>query len=478
MEPYKLRESLLRAIERSEKLYRDLTKLLGENKVSNRAADLLVYSHDYAPINLHRLLNLDLDTLPHVVVWPESVEDVVKVVRYAYENRVPIYPYGGGSGVLRGFAPERGGIVVDMKRMRSIELDEHNLMVTAEAGINGAILEQYLNYRGYTLGHIPQSFYESTVGGWIATKATGQFSTKYGGIEDMLVGIEVVVPPGKVVRLGPQPRTATGPDIGRLFVGSEGVFGIVTKATLRIWPYPEKRVKLSFATSSFEEALEYVRLILRAGARPAVIRVYDWIETLRHFYWIKGIKGKSITIMIIEGNSRIVDAEVDIVRSIFRGEELGEEPVDHWLKTRFIVKEASEYAPLGFVFDTIEVAAPWSRVAALYREVVEAMKSIEGTLVASAHASHFYPQGACLYFTFGGLPPSGTTPYEYHRRVWEAVMKAVLKVGGTISHHHGIGRVRAPWLAAEIGAAGFELLKKVKSAIDERNIMNPGNMGL
>lgn len=472
-----LNSKLAKSLSSSGRIYKDLVKLLGADKVSNRSVDILIYSHDYAPINLHRLLNLELDALPYVIAWPESVDDVIEVIRYAYANDVPIYPYGGGSGVLRGFAPERGGIVIDLKRMRSIELDEENLMVTAEAGVNGMLLEEYLNYRGYTLGHIPQSLYESTVGGWVATKATGQFSTKYGGIEDMLLGIEVVVPPGKIISLKPHPRTATGPDLRRLFIGSEGIYGIITKATLKVCPYPEKRVKLSFATETFEEALNYVRHILRAGASPAVIRVYDRIETLRHFYWIGGIKGKSVTIFIVEGNSRIVDAEASIIKEIFKGKELDEEPVNHWLRTRFIVKEASEYAPLGFVFDTIEVAASWSKVIRLYHEVIKAMNEVKGTLVASAHASHFYPQGACLYFTFGGLPPTGISPYEYHSKVWAAAMEAVLRVGGTISHHHGIGRVRAPWLKKELGDEAYELLKKLKKVVDERGIMNPSNMG-
>lgn len=473
-----LREILVRAVESSKRIHRDLVKLLGDDKVSNIVTDLAVYSHDYTPINLHKILNLDLETIPCVVVWPESVQDVVEIVKYAYENHVPIYPYGGGSGVLRGFAPEHCGIVVDMKRMQSISLNEYDLTVAADAGVYGVILEQYLNYKGYTLGHIPQSLYESTVGGWIATRATGQFSTKYGGIEDLLLGIEVVVPPGRIVKLEPHPRTATGPDLRRLFIGSEGVLGIVTKATLKIAQFPEKRVKLSFATKTFEEALEYTRLIIRRGVRPAVVRIYDRIETLRHFYWIRDVKDEPITIMVIEGPSSLVDAEADIVRGTFKGRELGEEPVDYWLRTRFVVKEASEYAALGFVFDTIEVAALWSRVVPLYREVIEAMKRVDGTLVASAHASHFYPQGACLYFTFGGLPRAGTTPYEYHRKVWEAAMDAVIRVGGTISHHHGVGRIRAPWLKAEIGDAGLELLQKLKRAIDDRGIMNPGNMGL
>ena len=473
----KLSNKLAKTLSSSGKIYEDLVKLLGINKVSNSPVNILIYSHDYTPINLHRLLNLELDTLPYVIVWPESIDDVVEVVEYAYINNIPVYPYGGGSGVLRGFAPERGGIVIDLKRMKSIELDEENLMVTAEAGVNGMLLEDYLNYRGYILGHIPQSLYESTVGGWVATKATGQFSTRYGGIEDILLGIEVVIPPGKVISLKPHPRTATGPDLRKLFIGSEGIYGIITRATLRVWPYPEKKVKLSFATGTFEEALNYVRQILRAEAKPAVIRVYDKIETLRYFYWIKGVKEKSVTIFIIEGNGKIVDAETDIIKEVFKGKELGEEPVNHWLRTRFIVKEASEYAPLGFVFDTIELAAPWSNVVKLYHEVTKAMNKVKGTLVTSVHASHFYPQGACLYFTFGGLPPRGMSPYEYHSKMWAVAMEATLRVGGTISHHHGIGRVRTPWLRKELGDEAYELLKKIKRIVDKKGIMNPSNMG-
>ncbi len=470
-----LSSRLAKALSSSKRVYRDLIKLIGIDKVSNRAVDILIYSHDYASVNVLKLLNLEIDTLPHVVVWPESVDDVVEVIRYAYVNNIPIYPYGGGSGVSRGFAPERGGIVIDLKRMRSIQLDEENLMVAAEAGVNGMTLESYLNFKGYTLGHIPQSICESTVGGWVATKAVGQFSIKYGGIEDMLLGIEVVIPPGRIVFLKPHPRTATGPDLRRLFIGSEGVYGIVTKAILRIWPYPEKKVKLSFATESFEEALEYVRQVLKAGAKPAVIRVYDEVETLRHFYWLEEVRGKSITIFVIEGSSKLVNAEVSIVKELFKGEELGEKPVNYWLRTRFIAKEIPEYAPLGLVFSTIEAAAPWSKLTGLYHEVGKAIKEVKGTLVVSVSATHFYLQGACLNFTFIGLPPTGTSPYEYYSKVLSAAMKAVLKVGGTISHHHGVGRVRTPWLKEEIGDSACDLLEKIKEAIDSKGIMNPGS---
>lgn len=460
-----------------ENAIKKLSEKLGNKKISIKPADLFSYSHDYWLITFHWLLQGKVPAFPDVVVWPESREDVVEIVKIAHEEGVPVYPYGGGSGVLGGAIPEYGGIVVDVKRMRSVQVHEEDLVVEAETGINGHYLEEYLNKRGYTLGQIPQSLYPSTLGGWIATKAIGQFSTKYGGIEDMLLGIEAVIPPGKIVELKPHPRTATGPDLRKLFVGSEGIFGIITKAWLKIWPYPEERFLMSFASETLEDALDSVRRILRRGAKPAVVRIYDKIETKRHFYKFDEMYGKVGTVIIVEGDPKIARTEKEIVEEEFKGKPMGEEPVKHWLETRFIVKEVSEFAPLGVVIDTIEVAVNWSNAAKLYYNVVNAMKSVKGVLFASAHASHFYPQGVCFYFTFAGLPPKNVSATEFYNQVWDKAMKATLESGGTISHHHGIGRHRAKWLAEELDGA-YELLKKIKHVIDEKNIINPGNMGV
>ncbi|AIF70091.1 dehydrogenase [Palaeococcus pacificus DY20341] len=453
-----------------------ISSLLGNEKVSTKEVDLLSYSHDYWPITLHWMLEGKVPALPNAVVWPESTEDVVKVVKIAYEEKVPIYPYGGGSGVLGAAVPEYGGIVLDLKRMRSLELYEDDLLLEAHAGVNGYYLEKYLNKKGYTLGHFPQSLYPSTVGGWIATKATGQFSTKYGGIEDMVLGLEAVLPWGDVITLKPHARSATGPDLKKLFIGSEGTLGVVTKAWLKVWPYPEERIMLSFASEGLEDALLSVRRILRRGAKPAVIRIYDKIETKRHFYKFDEAYGKVATVMIIEGDSNIASAERKIVEEEFKGKPLGEELVKRWLKTRFNVKEASEFAPLGVVFDTIEVSVHWSNALKLYNNVINAMRSVKGVLFASAHASHFYPQGVCFYFTFASTP-RGKSPTEFYNDVWNAAMKATLESGGAISHHHGIGRQRRKWLKEELGSA-FELLRRVKRALDEREVMNPRDMGV
>lgn len=454
-----------------------LSKKLGDDKFSTMKADLLSYSHDYWPISLHWMLEDKYPSLPDAVVWPESKEDVKKIVKWCYKGGVPLYPYGGGSGVLGAAVPERGGIVIDMKRMRSMRIHEDDLLVEAEGGLNGYYLEDELNEKGYTMGNIPQSLYPSTVGGWVGTKALGQFSTKYGGIEDMLKGIEIVVPPGKSLSMKPHPRTATGPDLRQLFIGAEGTLGVMTKGWFKIWPKPEKRIKLSFVFDNIDDAVRSVRNIMRRGAKPAVIRIYDKIETKRHFYEREDIYGKIMTVLIIEGDEKIAEAERDIVEEEFIGESKGEAPVDHWLETRFNVKEASEFVPMGVVFDTIEVAVNWSNAVELYRNVVDAINPIKGVLFGSAHASHFYPQGICFYFTFAGTPPRKKDEKEFYNEVWDETMKAVLESGGTISHHHGVGRQRRDYMDEELGDA-YKLLKGIKKKVDKKNIMNPGDMGL
>jgi len=460
-----------------DKVIDKLSKSFEDDRISTRDTDLISYSHDYWPISLHWMLEDKFPSLPNAVIWPQNKEEVKEIVKWCYKGDVPIYPYGGGSGVLGAAVPERGGIVVDLKKMRSLDIDGDNLLVKAESGLNGYYLESRLNDEGYTMGNIPQSLYPSTVGGWVGTKATGQFSTKYGGIEEMLKGIEMVVPPGKILKLKPHPRTSTGPDLRELFVGAEGTMGIMTKGWFKIWPHPENRIKLSFISERLEDAVESVRKIMRRGAKPAVIRIYDKTETKRHFYEYEEIYNKIATVIIIEGDEEITEAERSIVEEEFVGEYKGEEPVDHWLETRFNVKEASEFVPMGVVFDTIEVAVNWSKAEGLYHNVIEAIKPIKGVLFASAHASHFYPQGICFYFTFAGAPPRKKDPESFYQQVWSEAMKAVLESGGTISHHHGVGRQRKDWLKEELGE-GLEMLKKIKEKVDKKNIMNPGNLGL
>jgi alkyldihydroxyacetonephosphate synthase len=266
--------------------------------------------------------------------------------------------------------------------------------------------------------------------------------------------------------------------IDKLFLGGEGTLGIVTKAVCRIWPKPEKQGLISFAFPSMQDALDAIRETLQGQIYPAVIRIYDKIETERHFYNEVKAKDRLMVVFVCEGQSRLVDLETTITSENclkHNGIDCGEGPVHIWFETRFVVKEASEYAPYGLIFDTIEVACMWQDANQLYENVVQEMLNVPGMLMVSAHASHFYSTGVCFYFTFGGNPEEGEDSYEFYKQAWDAAMRGTLSVKGAISHHHGLGINRTPWLQAEDPDL-FGLLQKVKKLLDPNDICNPGKL--
>lgn len=473
-----LQEKRLSSSECSE-LAEKLRAMLGADAVSASPVERLACCRDYWPMGTLWFLEGKAPALPDLVVWPAGTAQVAAVLDLAGRLGVPVTPYGAGSGALGGAVPLRGGIILDLKRMnRVLELDRENLMVTVQSGLNGARFEEYLNRHGFTGGHIPQSIRCSTVGGWLACRAAGQFSTRYGKIEDIVVSLEAVLADGTVLEGHRVPRASTGPRLDRLLLGSEGTLGVITAATLRIWPYPEQRALEAYAFETLEQALETVRLLLRAGARPAVVRLYDYAETGHHFPETAAAEGRCMLILISEGDRRIVAAEAEIARDLAAAHgavAAGEEPVRRWLERRFDISLASKLFRQGAVVDTLEVSTTWSKAAPLYRAMQEAMIAVEGTVLASGHYSHVYPEGAALYMTLCGFPPGDKA--EYYRRVWQAAMEACLSCGGAISHHHGIGLHRGLWMKEEHGPA-LEALRRVKKALDPGGIMNPGKLGL
>ncbi|MFX0093296.1 MAG: FAD-binding oxidoreductase [Candidatus Hodarchaeota archaeon] len=460
-------------------VYEHLIQIFGENNVSDAEIDKFAYSKDYTLITTRWTLDGKLAAMPDFICWSEKTEQIAGLMRFANEVETPVIPFGEGSGVVGGALPIFGGIIVDMKKMDQIlEINDKNLTVRVQTGKNGMNLERELNQAGYTLGHIPQSVYTSTLGGYIAHRAAGQFSTKYGKIEDMIISLEAILPTGDVVRSKPAPRSSVGPQVDKLLVSSEGTLGFVTEATLRIWPKPEHRELVSYAFDRIEDSLEAIRVILRRQAYPAVIRIYDHAETARHFYNEKKAKNRCMVVFVCEGHPSVVDVEVKVTTEMcekYSGVACGEDPVHHWFETRFNVSETSKFPPIGVVADTIEVAVMWDRAPELYHAVIAAIKNVKGTLVASGHASHFYPQGVCFYFTFGGSPPDEQSDWDYYRTVWDAAINATTQAGGSVSHHHGIGIIRSHWMEKEWGSL-FPLLKKIKQAFDPKNVMNPGKL--
>ncbi|MHA1629430.1 MAG: FAD-binding oxidoreductase [Candidatus Heimdallarchaeota archaeon] len=457
-----------------------LLEIFGLKNVSDKEVDLFAYGKDFSLIASHWLLKGKIAAKPDFIVWPENVKQISKLLKMATAEKVPVIPFGSGSGVVGGALPIHGGIIVDMKKMdKIVEINKVNLTATIQTGINGMNLERALNSKGFTMGHIPQSVYTSTLGGYLAHKAAGQFSTKYGKIEDMILSLEAVLPDGTIIKSKPAPRKSIGPQLDKFLIGSEGTLAIITEVTVRIWPLPEKRVLISYAFPSMAQALEAVRSILQSQVYPAVIRIYDANETARHFPTEANAKDRCMTIFVCEGSQQIAEFEASIVSEKSRsceGVACGSAPVEHWFATRFNVKESSTLIPLNLVVDTIEVAVMWDKANKLYQSVIASMNAVPGTVLATGHASHFYEQGVCFYFSFGGTAVKQTEE-EYYRTVWKACIETTLQIGGTIAHHHSIGLNRLQWMKDEWGAA-YDVIKRIKKSLDPNNILNPGKLFL
>lgn len=479
---------------------------------------------------------------PSCVVWPESPDEVARVLALAQSNGVPVIPYGAGSGVSGGARPSEGGIVLDLKRMRAIRsLDEKNLRAEVEAGIIGERLERLLNDRGYTLGHFPSSIVCSTLGGWLAARSAGQTSTLYGKIEDMTLGLEVATP-NKVRRAESAPRPGTGPDFNALIIGSEGTLAAITAAELRIRPLPASREMRGLRFPDVRAGLEAIRKILRANIRPAVVRLYDALDTLmgrgkgkeddldestgsfeaigksaqslvedlskklgptklRERFTrslvkstVRAVLGsplivnraievlpeECLLILGFEGQPALVAAEAQAAYAIAFAEgaiDLGPGPGEHWLKNRHNVsfKQSKMYASGAFV-DTMEVAATWDRLLPMYKAV---RKAIGKEALVMAHFSHAYGEGCSIYFTFAA---AGSEQVEQaiarYDRIWKTALIAVHETGGTISHHHGVGELKAHGMAREHGPGGMRILSALKASLDPYGVMNPGKLGL
>jgi alkyldihydroxyacetonephosphate synthase len=438
---------------------------------------------DWWPLTIGWALAGEVPARPAAIARPSSAAEVAAVLGACNQDGVPVTASAGRSGVCGNAIPAYGGIVVDMTGLAGIvAVDDDSLLVDVAAGTFGDIFEDTLRRDfGLTLGHWPQSIVLSTVGGWLACRSAGQYSTRYGKIEDMVVGIEVALADGRLIRTGgTAPRSANGPDLTQLMVGSEGTLGVITEARFRAHPVPTGERRSAYGFASFAQGLDACRRILRRGATPAVLRLYDTAESRRNFQM-----DTNVLIVLDEGDPVLIDAVMAVVRQqTASAVPLEEGLVARWLEHRNDTSALETIIRQGITLDTIEIAARWSALPAIYEQATAALLSIEGTLVASAHQSHAYPDGACLYFTFAGRPPTdgaagavANAAETYYRRAWDAVMSTTLANGGSISHHHGIGLNRGRHLARALGPA-YGVLLAVKSALDPNGVLNPGKLGL
>jgi alkyldihydroxyacetonephosphate synthase len=448
--------------------------------VDTDAAARAEAGRDWWPIAIGWAAEGGVPQRPAAVVRPTTTEQVAAVLAACDAARVPVTAAAGRSGVCGGSIPVHGGVALDLTRLEGVVgVDETSLTVDVRAGTFGPDLEAALGKvgDGYTLGHWPQSMDLSTVGGWLACRGAGQYSTRYGKIEDMVIGLEVVLADGRVVRTeGKGPRAATGPNLTQLFVGSEGTLGVITEARLRIHPLPPAQERRAFGFESFAAGLEACRRIMRRGATPAVIRLYDVTESERNFD-----QGDTNVLVVLDeadpdvlaGTMAVVDAEC--------GSGAGAHPLDvalveRWLGHRNDVSALEALTSRGLVVDTMEIAGSWRALPDIYARTIDAIRSVEHTMAASAHQSHSYLDGGCLYFTFAGRPPADERE-AYYRAVWDVGQRAVLAAGGALSHHHGVGLNRARFVREAL-RDGFGVLQSVKDALDPNGILNPGKLGL
>ena len=486
--------------------------------ISVSEADRVAYARDLWPRDVIgvRAGNISPHT-PGFIAWPKTREDVQKIVRYAAARSIPIVPFGAGSGVCGAVSPNRETIVIDMKRMRAIErIDEDWLTVKAEAGIIGQHLEDRLSERGFTLGHFPSSIYCSTLGGWLAARSAGQCSGRYGKIEDMVDSMEFVDGAGNLYEAE---RGGKNHDLLPLLIGSEGTLGVITRARLRISHAPAERTFASFAFPSTEAGIEAIRRIYQSGYRPAVARLYDAFDS-----WLARSKSKSskkapkqapksidetftpsfsgktlatllkragtlnsvlhavpdrayggaLLVLVWEDDQRIAQSERRAVTELadsLGAKDLGEAPARNWIAHRHAMgyRQPAMFAMGAFV-DTMEVSAPWSSLWSMYERVRAALAP---HVFVMAHFSHAYPDGGSIYFTFAGSSKDDATATAHYDRTWREAMTAVLDAGGSLSHHHGVGRSKAPMMRRELGHA-VDWFFAAKMALDPHAILNPG----
>lgn len=442
------------------------------------AATLAESGRDWWPLSLSWALRNETAALPSVVCRPRNTSEVSAVLRICNEEKIPVTPAGGRSGVTGASVPLYGGVLLDLTSLQGINaVDAVSGIVEVLPGTFGPDLEAELNAQHkLTVGHYPQSFDISTVGGWIACRGAGQFSTRYGKIEDMVVGLEVVLADGTIVLTGGAPAAAAGPDLTEVFLGSEGTLGVITRAWLRAHPLPEFRATAAYRFPTFAKGIEACRQLIRAGATPAVLRLYDGSESKRSH---DGDGIQATLLVLDEGNKQLVTATLQMVQQYAdaNGAIAADTAlVDKWLSHRNDTSALQSLTKKGFVVDTIEVAAPWSQLMHVNDAVVQAILAVPHARSATCHLSHSYLDGACVYFTFAATPPAEEFENTYVA-LWDAAQNAALRAGANLSHHHGVGLNRNRFMSEALGT-GMKVLQSLKSTLDPSNILNPGKLGL
>ncbi len=439
---------------------------------------------------------------PDAVAYPQSHDQVMGLLKICSDERIAVIPFGGGTSVVGGVEPIREGfraaLTLDLSKMDRLgRIDEESLTAQLGPGMVGPQVEASLGKHDLTLGHFPQSYEYSTLGGWVATRSAGQASTGYGKIEELVVGAGCATPVGDI-DLKPFPASAAGPQLRDLVVGSEGVLGIITDTTMRVHRAPEKRLYEGWMFKSFPEGVKALRKLIQDEIAPDVVRLSDEAETQTmmlmagdsklktiadSYIRLRRFEGGCMAIFGFEGEPDRVDARKKLASKALRSSgalHLGGAPGKSWLRHRFEGPYLrDDLMDMSIFIDTLETATSWSNLMSLYQDVknsiTRALADRGSSSLVMCHISHLYPTGASLYFTFLS-PQEREKEIEQWLAVKRAASEAISNGGGTITHHHAVGIDHRPWITRELGDNGVAILRSVKEVLDPVGVMNPGKL--
>jgi alkyldihydroxyacetonephosphate synthase len=486
----------------AEPLPSALIEAVGEGNIFTADEDRLRHATGRGYVDLARLRNGALEAAPDAVVLPPDAKVLRRVIAACAAEGVVIVPFGGGTSVVGGVEPLRGGhgrlVSLDLGALRGVEIDRRSLTARLGAGLRGPEAEAALGREGLTLGHFPQSFEQATIGGFAATRSAGQASSGYGRFDALVSSVGLLAPAGELATLE-TPHTAAGPALRELAIGSEGVLGVIPEVTVRVRPAPTARRYEAWMAESFEAGAEIVRALAQGPGLPEIVRVSDEEETsgtlalsgprgtagrlFDRYLGLRGRRGGALIIVGYEGDEESVARRRALsVRALRAGGAayLGQAAGRAWEHGRYQGPYLRDtLMGMGAMVETLETSQTWSRLGELHEAVGQAIREAldgQGTPgLVFCHLSHAYADGASLYFTFIARARRGAE-LEQWAAVKRAAGEAIVARGGTITHHHGVGRDHTPYMEAEVGKTGLELLQAVKDQLDPTGIMNPGKL--
>jgi len=466
-------------------IHTELSDIVGPEHITRRRVDKLAYASDNSWVSQMWIDRGQEPPTADFVLFPHNAHEISEIIKVANTYRIPVVPWGGGTGSQGAVIPLYGGIIVDLKRLnRILEIDEESLTVTAEAGIIGQKLEWELNERGLTLAHYPASEYAATLGGYICARGSGTLSTKYGKAEDMVMWVKVVSPTGEIIETLPVPRHASGPGLLELFVGSEGTLGVIVEVKMRVDPLPEERRFRSYLFQDLDKGIEAGRQMMIQRLSPCVIRLYDEVDTKKY---VKRVLSLDVTgsymVVGVDGSREFTEVLWKKIIEICEGlggEDLGSEPGQRWWDHRYDFYFPPFVRALPKLHGTIETVTTFKNIRPLYyaaKEIIEKDYADYGAYFF-AHFSHWYPWGVMVYaqFMIDEPPQDPEEALDLHNRIWADAAKCFISHGGVLNEHHGIG-LKLGWLMRKQYGAAWPDLVKIKNALDPNGIMNPGKLG-